>query len=267
MSSNQWLSEAIQQLTQAQISSPQLDAELLLAYVLEVTREQLLLRGDVELSENQLQKLQDILLRRSQHEPMAYIRRYTEFYGRTFAVTQSVLVPRPETERLCEMVNSDTTRSTILELGTGSGVIGITVALENPETSVVMTDISQDAVDLAARNAAKLGATVKVIQSNMFQNVTGTHDAIAANLPYLPTARPADKSISREPAEALFSGVDGLNHYRILFQEAHAYLNDRGVLYIEAEPQQEKLLVAIAKNYGYTLSHRSDYAYKFLQTP
>src|SRR3954469_23137327 len=199
------------------IESPRLNAEHLLAHVLDRKRIELYLEFERELNESELTPLRDFAKRRAAGEPLQHLLGTVEFCGRTFLCDRRALIPRSETEQLVELLTSrfkiESTDARILDVGTGSGVIALSLAAEYPETEIVASDISEDALALARKNAERLdlGAHVRFLKSDLLKNVEGTFDLIAANLPYISTEQ--GKTLSREvlhdPYIALFSGARG----------------------------------------------------------
>ena len=190
--------------------------------------------------------------RRAGGEPVAYLVGYREFFGREFAVSPGVLIPRPETELLVDIAlkakvgacrpakrnsrqtGSETAR--ILDLGTGSGCIAITLALELPQAQVSAVDASAAALAVARGNAERLGAKVRLLQSHWFDQLAGERfDLIVANPPYIAAADPhlAAGDLRHEPSAALASGADGLRDIRRIIAAAPAHLAPGGQLWLE----------------------------------
>ncbi|MCM1533087.1 MAG: peptide chain release factor N(5)-glutamine methyltransferase [Corallococcus sp.] len=207
-------------------------------------------------------RLKKMAERLSQGEPWQYVVGSTEFYGRTFEIDKSVLIPRPETELVTEQVIKRVNKkSVVLDLCCGSGVIGITVAKETGAT-VVLSDVSKDAVKVAKRNAKRNKAKVDFIVSDMFKNMYGKCNVIVCNPPYIETdvIETLDDSVKNyEPRLALDGGSDGLDFYRILEKEARKHLTKKGLLILEIGYNQgetvkellsEKFDVEVMKDYG-----------------
>jgi release factor glutamine methyltransferase len=214
------------------------DAELLLLHVTGLTRAELMRHPSRELSESQMSAYRAAIARRKQHEPVQYITGTQEFYGRSFAVTPAVLIPRPETEHLVETVLAIRPEpKRMLDIGTGSGILAITLALELPNATVTATDISPAALAIAERNAAVLGAAdrIRFVESDLFAAIPAQHyGCIVSNPPYVPTTEVLEPQVrDYEPASALYAGEDGLALYRRLIPTAFEHLEPGGHLLVE----------------------------------
>ena len=167
--------------------------------------------------------------------PQQYIDGEAWFWGRPFFVDENVLIPRMDTETLVDWILRNGRHTRMLDLCTGSGCIGITLALENPTWRVDLADVSEGALAVAQRNAKKHGVTVQTIQSDMFANINDKYDLITSNPPYIRTNEIGiwDSSIFHEPKIALDGGDDGMKFYRILAEQAQQYLTPTGILIIE----------------------------------
>ena len=241
------------------IESPRLNAEHLLAHVLQRKRIELYLEFERHLNESELTPLRDLVKRRGAGEPLQHLLGTIEFCGRIFVCDKRAMVPRPETEQLVELLisnfRSETAHSRIVDVGTGSGVIALYLAAEFPEAEIVAVDISDDALALARENAGRLGLVdrVKFLPSNLLENVAGTFDLIIANLPYV--SKEQRQTLSREvlhdPEVALFAGARGDELVRELVMQAPSRLRPRGMLALEIGIGQSEMLVAALaeKNY------------------
>lgn len=188
------------------------------------------------------------------NEPPQYVVGLAPFYGRTFKVNSDVLVPESETEELVDWVLSEqasTKRLKVLDLGTGSGVIGITLALERPTWQVTLTDISTFSLAVAQQNQQRLGTQLRQVHSDLFSQLAGERfDLIVTNPPYVATRDKAqmDQAVKEyEPEQALYAGPDGLDFYRRLFRALPDHLNPGGWLYGETGYDQEQSLSALVK--------------------
>jgi release factor glutamine methyltransferase len=251
------------------IESPRLNAEHLLAHVLGRKRIELYLEFERQLKESELAPLRDLVKRRAQGEPLQHLLGTVEFCGRTFLCDERALVPRPETEQLVELLISsfkpEITHCRVLDVGTGSGVIALSLAVEYPKGEIVATDLSEDALALARENADRLGlgARVRFLKGNLLENMEGTFDLIAANLPYISNEQ--RKTLSREvlhdPHIALFSGARGDELLRELIAQAPSRLRPGGLLALEIGIGQEEMLVAAMREKNYRdISMKNDYS-------
>ena len=241
------------------IDSPRLNAEHLLAYVLDRKRMELYLDFERQLRESELAPLRELVKRRGSGEPLQHLLGTVEFCGRSFRCDKRALVPRPETEQLVELLishfKSEVAYSRMIDVGTGSGVIALTLAAEFPKAEIVGVDISEDALMLARENAERLGLVdrVRFQQSNLLQNVQPDVDLIVANLPYVSTEdrQSLSREVLHDPEVALFAGARGDELVRQLIAEAPSWLRPGGMLAMEIGiGQSEKLVAALAeKNY------------------
>ncbi len=236
-----------QLLERADISVPRLTAEVLLAHAVGRDRAWLYAHSDEELKELWWIHYGRYLHERLKGKPTQYITGTQEFYGRDFDVTPDVLIPRPETEHLIEAVLARRDGALrILDIGTGSGAIAVTLALETG-ARVVATDISPAALRVAAANARRLQARVEFVACDLASALRGPFDLIATNPPYVPSAGKAGlqrEVRDYEPEIALYGGADGTEVYRRLIPEVCALLKPKGWLVMElgeARPVQELL--------------------------
>lgn len=265
MKLNDWLQQATQQLKDAKIATARLDALVLLQDLLNKNSAQLLAEPDTPLTDEQVNELEKAVARREKHEPLAYIRGKSEFYGREFAVNQDVLVPRPETEAMIELFLKlpKTAQKTVVDVGTGSGAIAITVACELHEVQILATDISAMALKVARQNCVKEQATVDLHKTNLIKGLQLSAGAtILANLPYVPENYAINQAAAQEPAVALFAGPDGLDLYKRLFEQLKA-AKHTGYLLTEALPAQHHHLATLARSYDYILENTQDFIQVF----
>jgi release factor glutamine methyltransferase len=233
-----------------------LDAELILAYVLDHERTWLVAHDNHELQDTELRQANAMAARRGAHEPLAYILGSREFYGREFAVTPDVLIPRPETEQLASAVLEycGGTPCDVLDVGTGSGAIAVTMALELPDATVTASDISPAALEIAQQNAKKLGAKIQFVQSDLLQNVHGKFDVIVANLPYVAHDWQVSPATKYEPSLALYADDAGERLLKELTNQAPNRLKSGGFLALELDPRQAKNITNYAvKNKRFTV--------------
>lgn len=242
---------------------PSGEARLLLAHVVRKPAAWLLAHADEPLPAEARKAFQTLAARRAAGEPVAYLLRRREFYGREFSVSPAVLIPRPETELLVEIslekVGAGTT-ATILDLGTGSGCIALTLALERPQACVTAVDASPAALAVAQENARRLGADergagVRFLLSNWFAAVEGERfDLIVGNPPYIAAADPhlGQGDLRHEPSAALASGEDGLEALSKIITAAPAHLVPGGSLWLEHGYDQAAALRALLGAAGFT---------------
>lgn len=260
------IDEAAKKLQQSHIFTARLDAELLLKHVLGKSREWLVAHGDEEIEKSKVEKFERLIERRLNREPVAYIIGKKEFYGREFTVTPAVLIPRPETESLIDLALESEISGTLLDVGCGSGCIGITLALEVPGLNVTLSDISAEALDVAQKNAYKLGAHhVLTSQSDLLSQWLGRTTAtpfnvITANLPYVDHNWERSPETEHEPALALFADNNGLELIMKLIQQTPQLLAPNGLLFLEADPQQHPAIITHAASVGFHHQATNGYA-------
>lgn len=228
-----------QALTAAQTSGlDRLDAQWLLLHSLGKSDDQrawLLAHEADELPADVTDRFKALCLRRAAGEPFAYIVGYQEFFGLRFAVNARVLVPRPDTETLVQWaldVAQGIAAPDILDLGTGSGAIGIAIA-HRLRCAVTATDASAGALAVASQNARQLGVDIRFVQSNWFQSITGKHHVIVSNPPYIESSDPHLAALTHEPLSALAAGPDGLDDLRQIIALAPDHLAPGGWLLLE----------------------------------
>jgi release factor glutamine methyltransferase len=266
------LNESTKALEAADIPSARLDAEVLLSFCLGCDRLEFYKNPVMTISETQLTAFRNIIARRLQWEPVAYITGRKEFWSFTLEVNSSVLIPRPDTEIIIEEAldvyrNFTSLPVRILDIGTGSGAIAIALAKEIPGAKVVATDISIAALNLAQKNAATLGLKEKIDfrQGNLFEPVDGFFNIIVSNPPYIAANDYEELPASVkafEPREALFAGESGLEFYEKLIYQADGYLQKNGWLLLEIGAKQEAGIRGIIEGSGFydSIEMRRDYA-------
>jgi len=255
MTIKEWLKKASTALRAAGVANPVLDAELIMLGALSVKEPQLLPKtylrtsGTEELPDALLDALEEMVWRRAQGEPVVYLTGHKDFFGRDFVVTDSVLIPRPETEQFIEILKKLPLKEPkILDIGTGSGVIGLTLALEIPGSKLTLTDVSAAALKIALKNAQRLGLSVKFIQSNLFASIKTKFDVICANLPYVDESWEGQPpELEFEPKKALYAGDGGLAVYKKFLKNAPLHLVGAKLLLMEADKRQHKELIELAE--------------------
>lgn len=247
-----WLTTATRQLLDIGISSARLDAELILTHTLRKSRTYIHAHGDESIDPRYRDILDTRLALRIDRVPVAYILGHKEFYGRTFTVTPSTLIPRPESEDMINLLKEETsqlalplpsTKPRLVDVGTGSGCLGITAKLEVPELDVTLLDSSRHALTVAESNAQRLRAEVTLLRSNLLQGYPFQANFILANLPYVDEDWEVSPETRHEPQEALFASDDGLALINRLLDEAPSRLTTDGKLFIEADPRQHETII------------------------
>jgi release factor glutamine methyltransferase len=251
------------------IDNPRLNAEHLLAHVLDRKRLELYLEFERELDEPELAPLRDLVRQRGEGEPLQRLLGTVEFCGLTFLCDKRALVPRPETEELAELLMAQCgmliANFRALDVGTGSGIIALSLAAKFPQAEIHAVDISEDALALARENAARLGLSEKVrfVKGNLLNAIEGELDVIVANLPYIPAQdrRSLAREVLRDPEVALFAGEDGQELIRELIAQAPAKLRPGGLLALEIGiGQSESLATFLAQKNYHDIESKTDYS-------
>lgn len=235
---------------------------VLLEDMLKKERSWILASPDFELGADILASLTQQIERRLTHEPLAYIRGFSEFYGRRFAVDKRVLEPRPESEAMIEQLMSLPLQNgmTLADVGTGSGALGITAKLVRPELQITLIDTMADALEVAKINAEAHKTDVKIVKNDLLSEQPA-YDIILANLPYVPDDYAINQAATHEPAVALFGGDDGLDLYRKMFGQLAA--TPAQFVLTEALLFQHDDLDKIALGAGYTRVSEDDFIQVF----
>ncbi|MEX0748441.1 MAG: peptide chain release factor N(5)-glutamine methyltransferase [Candidatus Saccharimonadales bacterium] len=245
-------------------TSPRLDALVLLAHQLDLDTSELLREVGQELSPADSQAYEQLLKQRMNHVPVAYLRGFTEFYGHNFKVSPDVLIPRPETEQLVSYaIQLTPPQAQLVDIGTGSGNLAISVKLARPDLTVYASDTSTAALAITRQNADALGVEIELGEGDLLEPWPEEFAVICANLPYVPQKHPCSPATRYEPQSALFAGTDGLDLYRRLLPQATAKLDPAGLLILEALPQQHKALNRLATNYRLQLEASIDFCLVF----
>jgi release factor glutamine methyltransferase len=266
------LNESTKALEAADIPSARLDAEVLLSFCLNCDRLEFYKNPDMIINETQLVVFRNLIARRLQWEPVAYITGRKEFWTFVLEVNSSVLIPRPDTEVIVEEAlnlcrKMDSPEINILDIGTGSGAISLALASEINGAKIVATDISEAALSLAQKNTAALGLQDKIEfkLGNLFEPVDGIFDIIVCNPPYI-SAKDYERLPSGvkdyEPREALWAGKSGLEFYEKLIYQAAGFVQKNGWLLLEIGAKQEVGVRGIMEAAGFydNIEMSRDYA-------
>ena len=205
-----------------------------------------------EVTDEEKQFVEEIYKKLAAHIPAQYLIGHAEFFGMQLKVDERVLIPRPETEDLVELILVENPKENlkVLDIGTGSGAIALALAKNRPDWTITAADISQDALDLAMENANNQGLTLFFIKSNCFSEISSKYDIIVSNPPYISRVDEAEVGLNvlhSEPHLALFADEDGLAIYRRIAEESKDYLNDGGKIYLEIGYKQGQSVPALFK--------------------
>lgn len=229
-------------------------AKMLLADLLQVNPLELLNHLEEEVQVDIINEYKKRVEALKEKKPIQYVIGNVNFYGNKFLVNENVLIPRFETEELVEntllyidKIFPDKNLK-VIDLGTGSGCIGITLKLKNPSFDVTLLDISKEALEVAKQNASSLNAQVKLCQNDMLENLEEKYDIIISNPPYIKENEPIEEIVkNNEPHLALYAGIDGLDCYRKILKEAKHNVNNRFLLAFEIGETQKDAIIELAK--------------------
>lgn len=255
-----WLREATALLKNAGIPSAKLDAELILAHTVRQPRTYLHAHGDKELDTRRSTIANARVELRRDHTPIAYIVGHKEFYGRRFITTPATLIPRPESETILTILRDIIpanlsllpTQLHLVDVGTGTGCLGITAKLEWSELDVTLTDIDQHALNVAKKNAQQLHADVQCIKSNLLHGLTIPIDILIANLPYIDRSWDVSLDTNAEPEIALYADEHGLALIHRLIEQAAVLLQPGRHMLLESDIRQHGAIIHFAQSNEFT---------------
>lgn len=255
MIAQQALRDAIARLNDHAIVSAPRDARVLLSHAMGIQPSRLTLELSQTLSQNVLAQYHDMIEQRCTHKPVSRILGYRDFWGRRFMISRDVLDPRGDTETLIQAVLPQSAGN-VLDLGTGSGILALTLLAQWPNAQAMATDISNEALEIAQKNAVALSLRdrVEFVQSDWFGQVRGMFDLIVSNPPYIADDEMAHLQpdvLNFDPIIALTPGGDGLNPYRIIAAHAPAYLNRGGRVAVEIGWQQAETVAGLFRSAGF----------------
>lgn len=248
------LKEGIRILNSAGIKTPKTDTEIIISYVLGINRFEIYIRSNEELKEEDENKIIELINQRSKNTPLEYLTGYKYFWGMKFEVKKGVLIPRFDTESLIEIARLTCRNPTyILDIGTGTGIIGITLKRIFPDSYVIMTDISDTAIEICKKNIiGVLGKTegIEVIKSDVFEDIWekigwGKFDLIISNPPYISKKdyEKLSEDVKKEPFEALYGGINGLDFYIKIANRSKEFLKNNGKIILEVGDQEQAIKV------------------------
>ena len=249
-------SQLVNSFIQSCSMSSRLDIELLVMHVLEIDKN-ILYRDDPLLTSQALEKIKQLIERRETGEPLAYLTNNIGFWSLDLYVNRKVLVPRPETEVLVQSVleSFKSERIAVLDLGTGSGAIGLSLAKDRPDWLVTCSDISLDALKVASINMSRNSTNVQLVNTDWLNSFQPKHfDVIVTNPPYINSSDPRifSDGLKYEPIEALVSDSKGLGDIKKIIQQGSKMLKDKGCLFLEHGYDQSDKVVDIFKSYGFS---------------
>ncbi|MDZ7798513.1 MAG: peptide chain release factor N(5)-glutamine methyltransferase [Patescibacteria group bacterium] len=251
---NKILENSYKKLRDRKIKSASLDTEVLLSYVLKKTRSYLYIWPDKKITKNQATRYKRLIKKRCDHEPVAYLIHHKEFFGLDFYINKNVLIPRPATETLVDIIIKlvDAGRDPhlrILDVGTGSGCMAVTLKKYLPKTRILASDLSEKILKIAKKNAKKNKVKINFRKGNLLEPWKNFKlDIIVANLPYLTPQQMKAKSIQAEPQKALYGGKKGLEIYEELFRQIKDF-KIKAKVFIEIDPRQIKNITKLIKEY------------------
>ena len=267
----EWLTSATAELNEAHIETARLDSLVLLSDELKRDKSWILGHPEHILQRSDIKILNTKIIQRAQHVPLAYIRGHAEFFGRKFTVNEHVLVPRPESEAIIELLKANipnTYKGTIIDIGTGSGILGITAALEFPAAQVYATDIDSNALLVARDNAMQHHVALTFAEGDLLAALSDETPIVQsaillANLPYVPEDYPVNKAATHEPPLAIFAGDGGLEQYKKLCAQLTVLNAKPSAVITESLCIQHEKIVQLMRTAGYTVQSTNGLAQYF----
>lgn len=265
MTNNRWLKQATDTLQAAGIGSARLDALVLLEDETQRDRAWILAYPEQPILSESVKKLNRKITRRATHDPLAYIRGFSEFYGRKFKVNKRVLEPRPESEAMIDLLKplKLSSSSWIADIGTGSGALGITAALELHNHQVDLYDIDASCLAVAKHNSTLHELHLNCYKRDLLNRSPRSYDVLLANLPYVPINFMVNQSAAMEPRIAIYGGSDGLNVYSRMFEQLKWLHRKPKYIFTESLPPQHQKLAKVAKKADYKLAKTQDFIQLF----
>ena len=246
-------------LNENKIEDANIISKVLAKYILGIKNNELIIQNEQEISENEKTEYEKAIDKIVNGIPLQYITNSQEFYGLDFYVDENVLIPQPDTEVLVEEVinicNKYNDEINVLDICSGSGIVGISIAKNIKNANITFSDIDENTLKIAKRNAEsnRITNNINFIKSNMFENIKDKFDIIVSNPPYIETEviKTLDKQVQNEPHIALDGGKDGLDFYRILVNNAKKYLKPNGYLCMEIGYNQKESVEELLKQNNY----------------
>ncbi len=241
-------------LHRAGIESKRIDASLLLAHVMEKPRPWLFAHPEDPVNEETGRRFMELINERRKHRPLVHLTNHREFYGLNLYIDERVLTPRIETEKMVEWALKYAPKnSRLIDMGAGSGALAVAIKKHRPDLEVWATDVSDEALEVAEKNADAHGVSLSLVRSDLWEHVDGQFRTIVTNLPYLQDDADLMPEVRHEPSVALFGGPDGLDLYRRFLYDLPTHLDDGGFLFTECDPWQHEALKAEAADIGLQL--------------
>lgn len=264
MTIERWLNNAQKNLNAVGITTSRLDSLILLSQVTQLDHAYIIANPENVISPEQTNRLNGLLSQRMSRQPIAYILGKKEFYGREFIVNKDVLIPRPESESFIELlIKHKITHQNIIDVGCGSGILGISTKLELPTNQVTLSDLSSKALKVAKQNAKNLSANCKFVQNNLL-SFDNNYSVFLANLPYVPNNLQLEPELNFEPTLALFAADNGMALYKKLWKQI---TNNKTNIFVLTESllKQHKQMVFLAKKAGFELKETAGLVQLFIR--